>query len=168
MADGKMVFLHGRESGPGGSKATWLAGRHGAVTPQMDTTSVAAALPTAREAILAHAPPLVVGSSFGGAVAVALLQEGVIRVPVVLLAPAVRRLGVENVLPEGTRAVILHGENDDVVPLADTRALAATGGTGVTLRVIAGPDGDHRLNALLADGTLAGVLDALLDALLQA
>jgi pimeloyl-ACP methyl ester carboxylesterase len=164
MADGRVVFLHGRESGPGGTKATWLAERLGAITPQMDTTSVAAALPTAREALRAHAPPLVVGSSFGGAVTVALLQEGVIRVPVVLLAPAVRRLGVPNLLPEGTRAVILHGENDDLVPLEDSRALAATGGAGVSLRVIAGPDGDHRLNALLADGTLAGVLDALLQA----
>jgi alpha/beta superfamily hydrolase len=150
-----MVFLHGKESGPGGTKARWLAERYGAVTPALATETVGGALPTARAAIEAHRPRVVVASSFGGAVAVTLLREGVIRVPVVLIAPAAHKLGVENALPPGARAVILHGDRDDVVPLADSVALAATGGPGVRLHVVEG--GDHRLNTLL--GTfLEGVI----------
>lgn len=154
-----VLFFHGREGSPSGSKATWLARTRGAVTPQLDTLTVEGALPAAREALEAHAPTFVVGSSFGGAVAVALLQEGRIRVPVVLIAPAAHKLGVPNVLPEGTRGVILHGDGDDVVPLEDSVALARTGGPEVSLRVIAG--GDHRLEALLRDGTLEEVLTSL-------
>lgn len=142
-----MVFLHGRESGPGGTKARWFAERYGAVTPAMSTGTLAEALPVARKTILAVKPRVVVASSFGGAVAVALLQEGVIRVPLVLIAPAAHKLGVLNSLPLGTRAVILHGDADDVVPVADSIALAATGGDSVRLHIVEG--GDHRLNALL-------------------
>jgi alpha/beta superfamily hydrolase len=154
-----LLFFHGRESSPRGSKATWLARTRGAVTPQLTTTTVAAALPEARAALDAHRPALVVASSFGGAVAVALLQEGRIRVPVVLIAPAAAKLGVRNELPEGAQVVILHGDGDDVVPLADSVALAGTGGPGVSLRVVSG--GDHRLNQILRDGTLDAVLTEL-------
>ena len=142
-----MVFLHGKESGPGGTKARWLHENYGAITPPMATETVEGALPTARAAIEAHRPEVVVASSFGGAVAVTLLREGAIRVPVVLIAPAANKLGVENALPPGTRAVILHGDRDDVVPVEDSVALARTGGPGVTLHIVEG--GDHRLNTLL-------------------
>ncbi len=156
-----IVFLHGRESGPGGTKATWLAERYGAVTPSLPSLGeVADALPAAREALAAHAPGLVVASSFGGAVAVALLREGTLRAPVVLIAPAAHKLGVENELPAGTRAVLLHGSADDVVPVEDSVALARSGGGNVRLEVVEG--GDHRLNLVLQDGTLARVIDALL------
>ncbi len=156
-----IVFLHGRESGPGGTKATWLATNYGAVTPPLPSLGeVTDALPAAREALAAHAPSLVVASSFGGAVAVALLREGTLRAPVVLIAPAAKKLGVENELPAGTRAILLHGSADDIVPVGDSVALTATGGDGVQLQIVDG--GDHRLNATLADGTLARAIDALL------
>ncbi len=156
-----IVFLHGRESGPGGTKATWLATNYGAVTPPLPSLGeVADALPVAREALAAQAPSLVVASSFGGAVAVALLREGTLRAPVVLIAPAAKKLGVENDLPAGTRAILLHGSADDIVPVGDSVALTATGGDGVQLQIVEG--GDHRLNATLADGTLARAIDALL------
>ncbi len=156
-----IVFLHGRESGPGGTKATWLATNYGAVTPPLPSLGeVADALPVAREALAAQAPSLVVASSFGGAVAVALLREGTLRAPVVLIAPAAKKLGVENELPAGTRAILLHGSADDIVPVGDSVALTATGGDGVQLQIVEG--GDHRLNATLADGTLARAIDALL------
>jgi hypothetical protein len=66
---------------------------------------------------------------------------------------------VRNELPEGAQVVILHGDGDDVVPLADSVALAGTGGPGVSLRVVSG--GDHRLNQILRDGTLDAVLTEL-------
>ena len=81
-----MVFLHGRESGPGGTKARWLHEHSGAVTPAMVTETVEGALPTARAAIEAHQPEVVVASSFGGAVAVALLAAPPGRLPPVQAA----------------------------------------------------------------------------------
>jgi hypothetical protein len=155
----RVLFFHGRESGPAGTKAAWLRERFGAVTPQLESLGeVEDALPAARQALREVQPEVVVGSSFGGAVAVALLREGLIRVPVVLIAPAARRLGVPNAFPEGARAVILHGELDDLVPLEDSVALARTGGPGVELQVVAG--GDHRLNEILGSGALAEAIEA--------
>ena len=74
----RIVFLHGLESGPQGTKAVWLAERYGAVTPALGCSAplqpqmVTHALDVARAALREHAPPLVVASSFGGAVAGAL------------------------------------------------------------------------------------------------
>jgi alpha/beta superfamily hydrolase len=162
----RIVFLHGLESGPQGSKARWLAERYGAVTPALGCSAplqphmVTGALAVAREAVRAQLPDLIVGSSFGGAVAVRLLREGDYRGPVVLIAPAARKITGDEALPDGTRASILHGDADDVVPYADSVALARTGGPGVHLHTVVG--GDHRLNVVLEDGMLAATIDALL------
>lgn len=153
----RVLFLHGLESGPNGTKAQWLRGRYGAACPQLATSTFPAALAGGRAAVLAERPDVIVGSSFGGAVAVALLQDGAWAGPTVLIAPAAGKLGLPDVLPAGPRVVILHGDADDVVPIADSRRLAAN--PGVDLRVIAG--GDHRLNRILDDGTLAVVLTEL-------
>jgi fermentation-respiration switch protein FrsA (DUF1100 family) len=164
----RVVFLHGLESGPQGSKARWLAERYGAVTPVLGCSAplqphmVTDALAVAREAVRAQRPDLIVGSSFGGAVAVRLLREGAYRGPVVLIAPAARKITGDEALPDGTRAAILHGDADDVVPYADSVALAQTGGPGVRLHTVVG--GDHRLNVILDDGTLCATIDALLSA----
>lgn len=149
-----IVFLHGFESGPGGTKARWLKERYGAVTPTLDTTSLAAAVEGARAAIEAHRPALVVGSSFGGAVAIELLARGLWSGPAVLIAPAHTHFGGATTLPAGARVVVLHGTDDDVVPVEDSRALA-----GADLWEI--PGGDHRLNRILEDGTLARAIAAL-------
>ena len=47
----RLLFLHGRESGPHGTKATWLSLRYGAVTPQLDTSSLDVATAQARAAL---------------------------------------------------------------------------------------------------------------------
>lgn len=152
-----MLFLHGLESGPGGTKARWLAEHYGATTPKLDTSSVEAALAVARRAVAEVPPDVVVASSFGGAVAVALLAEGVWTGPTVLIAPATRRLGRDDRLPANARVVVLHGSADEVIPLNDSRFLVE--GSRADLRIVAG--GNHRLNIILKDGTLAGVLSAL-------
>ncbi|MBM4369100.1 MAG: hypothetical protein FJ090_15550 [Deltaproteobacteria bacterium] len=150
---GGVLFFHGRESSPSGNKARWLRARYGAFTPGYDTNSLATALPTARAALAEHRPEVVVGSSFGGAVACQLVAEGLWTGPTILIAPASRLLGGPSRLPEGARAVIFHGEHDSVVPLAHSQEMA---GGGVELRVVAG--GDHPLNCLLEDGAMARAL----------
>ncbi len=152
----QILFLHGRESGPGGTKARWLAERYGAVTPQLETVVVAETMPAARAAVAQHKPDLIIGSSYGGAVAVKLLLEGAYNGPVVLIAPAATKLGGDRALPDGARVIIIHGDADDVVPYVDSVALAATGGTGVRLVTVAG--GDHQLHAILHNGVLAAAI----------
>jgi hypothetical protein len=159
MSMKKVLFLHGLESGPGGTKAKWLDARYGAVTPKLETSSFVRALYDARAAVLTERPDVVIGSSFGGAVAVRLLNEGVWRGPTVLIAPAQGKVGVDDSLPSGVRVVVLHGDADDVVPIAHSRDLVSGTGPEVELREIAG--GDHRLNRILDDGTLVAVLDEL-------
>lgn len=154
-----IVFLHGLESGPSGNKARWLRARYGAFTPQLDTTSFPGAVAGAAAAIAEHAPRVVVGSSYGGAVATRLILDGVWTGPTVLIAPAAHRFGHDATLPPGTRAVVIHGDLDDVVPLADSHRLVAGAGDGVELWTIAG--GDHRLNRILDDGTLSLALEQL-------
>ena len=155
----RIVFLHGLESGPKGTKATWLGARYGAHTPALDTSTFPAALDGARAALRSERPDIVIGSSFGGAVAVRLMALGEWTGPAVLIAPASAKLGSDRVLPPGMRVIVLHGDADDVVPIEDSRALVAGAGPGVELREIAG--GDHRLNSVLEDGTLAAVLASL-------
>lgn len=170
----RILFLHGLESGPGGSKARWLGERYGAVTPDLGSAVVAEAMATgridspeaylaaaapclqvAREAIVDEAPDVLVGSSFGGALAVQLAVEGRWTGPLLLLACASRRLLGDVPLPKASKAVLVHGRQDDVVPLEDARWLAATGGPRVMLWEVAD---DHRLGAQLGNGVLDAAL----------
>ncbi|MBU8898683.1 hypothetical protein KRR26_24020 [Corallococcus sp. M34] len=74
---------------------------------------------------------VVVGSSFGGAIALELLARGAWTGRTVLLCPA-QRLVAERVghiapaLPSDvSRIVVVHGRQDETVPLAHSRALVA-------------------------------------------
>jgi predicted esterase len=105
-------------------------------------------------------PELIVGSSYGGALLLSLLADGVTRARAIFIAQAGVKLGLPVRLPAGTRAILLHGTADDVVPIEGSRALARDAGPGVQLWEIAG--GDHPLNALLDDGTLERAITAVL------
>lgn len=159
-----VLFLHGRESGPLGNKARWLAAHFDAVTPQLETLGrLEAALPKARDALRLHAPKVVVGSSYGGAIAVQLAHEGLLPgVPLVLVAPAAKLLGAPSQLPASTRAVIFHAREDPIVPYADSVELADSPGTQVRLVTIDGDD--HPLNGLLTDGRLGDAVRTFLEA----
>ena len=174
----KLLFLHGLEGSPSGTKPSWLrAAGHDVVAPELDTSAVrlrladwvsagqpqgwtlppeawARPLRTAEQALQEAQVDVVVGSSFGGGLALLLSQLGHWRGPLVLLAPAGRKLfGISSV--EAPRVAILHGRGDDVVPLADSLALAEHARAEVTLRVV---DDDHRLGASVAAGMLGELL----------
>lgn len=155
-----VVFLHGLESSPNGSKARYLSSRYKAFTPALSTGHFPTALAQARETIAQYQPSVVIGSSYGGALLLALVTEGSWKGPCVFIAQAGVKFGVADVLPQGTRAILLHGTEDDVVPIEGSRQLAASGGADVELREIIG--GDHRLECTLTDGRLAAAIDQLL------
>lgn len=211
MAPACIVFLHGLESGPGGSKHRWLQEHYGdhvaccdmqmsLLTPfkangilrqvlantlftapwnllgRSLVASLDGCLAAQREALGAarQRGGLVVGSSFGGAVALLALARGEWQGPTLLLAPAYglvgrragsydpsyaaeavyaaisARLAGEDEQAAGRRRQILivHGTDDATVPMADSRALAAA--TGIELVEVQG--GDHRLNGALLSG----------------
>ena len=156
----RILFLHGLESSPGGRKAVWLAQRYGARVPALTTSDWATARAQAEAAVREYQPEIIIGSSYGGALLLSLLQGGVTRARAVLIAQAGVKLGLPARLPERARAVLLHGTADDVVPIEGSRALARDAGPGVQLWEIEG--GDHPLNAILEDGTLERAIDAVL------
>lgn len=158
-----VVFSHGKESGPWGSKIRALADvaerlgahvlsvdyrEHPAGTMQ-DQNAVGEAdrrvgqllsitLPEHRQLVL-------VGSSMGGYVS----TVASVRLPVAglfLLAPAFYLSGYANqdLTPRAKKTMIVHGWSDDVVPAQNSIRFARQHQCDLHLL-----DGDHRLNAVL-------------------
>lgn len=157
----RVHFIHGLESSPKGDKARFFAAHFDATTPSMDTRDLEGSIATQAAALAAaraagRAPHVLVGSSFGGAIAVALLARGHHHGPTLLLAQAADKLGIHDPLAEGVAVTLVHGIHDDVVPIEDSRALAATGSPGL-VELVEVDDG-HRLATLVASGRLAALV----------
>ena len=151
----RVHFIHGLEGSPSGSKARLLARHFDAVTPAMDTSDFEGCV-ARHAALLAEGegdrPDVLAGSSFGGAVAVALLQRGHWAGPTLLLAQAALLYGLPASLPSGVPVWVVHGSGDDVVPPEHSRRLAAAG-EPEHVRLIE-VDDDHSLHASVANGSL--------------
>jgi predicted esterase len=145
-----VVFSHGQESGPWGTKIRAMAGlvqSLGCRAQSIDYQGIAD--PTERvQKLLAEAAGIddrviLVGSSMGGHVATAAAgQLG--AAGVFVLAPAFYMPGHEALTPAppALPICIVHGWHDDVVPVENSIRFAA--GCAATLHVV---DGDHRLTA---------------------
>lgn len=147
---GTVVFSHGQESGPWGSKITAmaeLARNRGWQVESIDYQGMAD--PNDRTATLiascgAFAAPLVlVGSSMGGHVATAAATQ-VAAAGLFVLAPAYFMPGFESLTPEppAIPMEIVHGWHDDVVPVDNSIRFARS--RAAILHLL---DGDHRLTA---------------------
>jgi dienelactone hydrolase len=168
----RILFFHGLESGPNGNKANRLRAHTGYVVmaPELPTRAVLAyrdehptasllpldvarpSLRAAEEAIEVFRPDVVVGSSFGGALASRLAAQGSYGGALVLLAPAGRKLFGDLHLPKRNgRVVVVHGRGDDVVPMEDSLHLAHTALCDVLLHLV---DDDHRLHASVENGLM--------------
>ena len=147
-----VVFAHGKESGPWGTKIRYLAHiakRHGAevLSPHYDdlvdpdhrvARLLALTLPP-------HDDLILVGSSMGGYVSVVashtLKPRGLF-----LMAPAVGMPGyaVRNPLPSETMTCVVHGWQDEVIPVDNAIEFARV--SGAELHLI---EADHRLTTVL-------------------
>ena len=152
----RVLFIHGLESSPQGAKARFLAERFTALTPAMDTSDFARCVRQQATVLAEFRPDVVVGSSFGGAVLLALVRAGAWWGPTVLLAPAAAHFGVPGALPEGIPVTIVHGVADDVVDIASSRALGKTGSPDL-VKLLEVDDG-HRLQSLIDDASLAAIV----------
>lgn len=148
----KVQFIHGLEGSPQGTKARLLDEQFEATTPAMDTRDFEGCVSLHAEVANEFRPDVLVGSSFGGAVAVALLQRALWRGPTLLLAQAARPQGLELWLPEDVTVWIVHGTRDELVPIDDSRVLARTG-SPERVRLLE-VDDDHPLHHSVQNGEL--------------
>ena len=96
----KVLFLHGRQSVPGGVKPTYLAQHgHSVFNPALPDEDFEAAVRVAQAEYDRHRPAVVVGASRGGAVALN-LDSG--DTPLVLLCPAWKEYGTVKTVKPGT------------------------------------------------------------------
>ncbi len=150
---GRVLFLHGMSSDGGRKTAHIRSLGFDVLTPSLSDWSLRSAVRTARAACDEFEPNVIVGSSRGGAVAMALARSDV---PLVLLAPAWRFCGVPpRVSPP--QAVVIHSPSDRWVQFDDSRELCRR---NPHVHLIAAGHG-HRLNDPAARATLADVLDHL-------
>lgn len=150
MAQGLVHFMHGKESGPRGSKIAALASvaqaRHWAVASldYSHTTDPVARLEQLLGACAnVHERLVLVGSSMGGWVA-AEAAERLGAHGVFLLAPALYIAGYPTQEPmvSAARTEIVHGWDDEVIPCENAIRFARL--RQCTLHLV---QGDHRLNA---------------------
>ena len=146
----KVLFLHGLESKPGGSKAKYLESKgYRVLNPGMPKYSFEESVAIAQGVIDREMPDVIVGSSRGGAVAMCLDPGGA---KLVLVAPAWShfRQTASNSVPSTT--MILHSKNDTTVKYEDSVHLAKTcNATLVTVGEC------HRMSD---ESALEGILDA--------
>jgi hypothetical protein len=117
----KILFLHGLESGPNGSKVKHLAERGCDIyAPKLPKESFSESIRIAQDMFDAVDPDYVVGSSRGGAIAMAIDSQ---QTSLVLIAPAWKKYNVSPQL--NSEAVVLHSADDDVIPLGESYILAA-------------------------------------------
>jgi len=145
-----VVFSHGQESGPWGTKIRAMAecARNlGCEVDSIDYQGIAD--PTERVAKLVNACRdiddrlILAGSSMGGHVATAAATE-VGAAGLFVLAPAYYMEGYESLtpVPPSIPICIVHGWNDAIVPVENSIRFAQS--CSATLHLV---DGDHRLTA---------------------
>jgi alpha-beta hydrolase superfamily lysophospholipase len=159
--DLRVQFVHGLESSPQGVKARLLAEHFTAYTPEMDTHDFEGSVAAQTAALREFAPQVVVGSSYGGAIVVAMLQRGLWRGPTLLLAQAALRRGLPAELPAGVDVWLVHGTRDEIIDCEDSRVLARNGSPD-RVRLIE-VDDIHALHTTVEDGRLIEWVEALGD-----
>lgn len=145
---GIVVFSHGKESGPWGSKITAMAAMVRELGPRVEsvdyrgiddpTARVRRLIETAQEF---KSPLVLVGSSMGGHVSAAAAGRLDPR-GLFLLAPAFYMKGYEQYTPQevGCPTAIVHGWRDDIVPVENSVRWAREHRAALHLL-----DSDHRL-----------------------
>jgi len=146
----KILFLHGLESKPGGQKPTILSNAgYEVIEPFLPSDSWGDSINAAEEAYAEEQPDIIVGSSRGGAVAMA---ANLPARKMILIAPAWKKYCPTCTISPNT--TILHSPDDDVIAFADSRLLSKMYDAEL---VIAGTD--HRMNDSGALSKLMQVID---------
>ncbi len=149
-----IIFSHGQESGPWGTKIRAMADLAKGLGCHVDSIDYQGiADPTERvEKLVRECSDIsdeliLVGSSMGGHVATAAADK-LSASGLFVLAPAYYMEGYEELTPTApdTQICIVHGWNDDIVPVENSIRFAR--GCSATLHLV---DGDHRLTANIGE-----------------
>ncbi len=159
----------GKVAGLGGL-GLWSLGRHRALFAKALAQSFEACVQIQIEAVQQAQPDVVVGSSWGGAVAAELLIRGAWKGPTILLAPALEKVCTMTERRElslkqeqlrkcasDSPILIFHDPSDEVIPHAHSLRLAE--GSDIELRLVEA--GGHRLLDLLERGELSQAIQHL-------
>jgi pimeloyl-ACP methyl ester carboxylesterase len=150
MSMPRVLFSHGQESGPWGTKIRAMAEMVRSLGCTADSIDYQGMVDPAErvkklvEAIGSASDPIVlVGSSMGGHVATAAADQASV-VGLFVLAPAYYMPGYEDLTPAAPSVPIeiVHGWKDDIVPPENSIRFASD--CHATLHMV---DGDHRLTA---------------------
>jgi len=150
----KIIFSHGKESGPWGSKIKRLAQTAKTLGFEVDSIDYQGiSSPEARvEKLLAYVanesePYIYVGSSMGGYVSLVAAESSQPN-GIFLLAPALYMNDYERqeYLAQNNNIEIVHGWLDDIVPVENSIRYAQP--NNVNLHLI---NGDHRLNSSIEE-----------------
>ncbi|KAJ3044085.1 hypothetical protein HDV00_003189 [Rhizophlyctis rosea] len=160
----RVLFLHGSGGGPNDSTAIYLAKNYTSRTPKMDPSDFKGAVEIQRALLKEFKPEVVVGESFGGAVAFQLMESGDWHGPTVFMCPAVHRIRTRNgitdepVIPANVPVIILHGTRDDLIPLKDSQNLVNNAETpnSVQLHMV---DDDHMMRGVVERKDLRKYVD---------
>ena len=131
-----VIFCHGLESGPVGRKSMAIkdAGFH-LINPDFRGLVLEDRLDRLEPVLAAEEDPVVVGSSYGGLVALigvhrALAKGQAIR-GLLLVAPALHLTEApvtdDVLVPPDVPTIVIHGVEDEVVPISASRQFAAKG-----------------------------------------
>ena len=124
----KILFLHGMESKPGGSKAKFLESKgYEVLNPFLPKYSWDESLENAQLLVDTEKPDIVIGSSRGGAVALS-IKTG--EAGLVLIAPAWKRFGGER-HGQLSGGIILHCREDKIIPYEDSEELSKLTGAAL-------------------------------------
>ena len=147
----KVLFLHGLESKPGGSKAKYLEKcGYEVINPHLPKWSWDESVEVAQNEIDTHEPDVIVGSSRGGAVALSVDPKGA---KLVLIAPAWTRFIPDTKFDHVDKTTcVIHCPDDDLVEIGDSQRLSEN--TGANL-IRAGVS--HRMSD---EEALEAILDA--------
>jgi predicted esterase YcpF (UPF0227 family) len=148
-----IIFSHGKESGPWGSKIKTLADIAENLGYNIDSIDYSGMSdPDARVEKLKRVlegstqDVILVGSSMGGYVSLVAAQSHAVR-GLFLLAPALymKDYSVQEYKPLTSSIYIVHGLSDDVIPYSHSQRFADEK-TDCNLQLV---EGDHRLNSSL-------------------
>ena len=145
----KILYFHGRKSTPKTRKAEHIRQntKHDVFVPFYPSQEgePAQTLPTcyeiAKKSLQEYRPDVVIGSSYGGGILLKLVHEGVWTGPSLFLAGAGVRYGITQELPPELPALLIHGTQDRVIAVEDSRILAASSDNALLIEI----NDDHSL-----------------------
>jgi len=152
----KVLYIHGRNSSIKTEKAVHLAQYFNLYGEDMDTNDNEKCVQQQALIISKFKPHIVIGSSFGGYIAVELMKRKLWQGPTILLAQAWMGYTKEKWLPEKTPILIVHGTDDDIIPIELSKKLA-TAGTPGYVEFIEVKD-SHRLHSLMENEQLVNMV----------